>query len=496
VTSAKLALPHNVYTAALISELECHVVEQSGIAGEKLMEKAGRVAFETLLLKWPQAKKLIVLCGSGNNGGDGYVLARLAHEANLQVNIMYMQAAAKLRGDAKTAAEKCVAANVSMQALQAAELNNADVIVDGLLGTGLDRHLNEFWQGLIEDINSFPAPVLSLDIPSGLHADSGSAMPVAVKADVTVTFVGLKQGLLTAYGPNYCGDIVFSDLDIGKDHYEQFPASAQRIDLKRLRPLLGKREPSAHKGDCGHVLIVGGDYGYAGAVRMSGEAAMRVGAGLVTIATRPEHALNIPLARPELMTAAVQGAKDLNALLDRASVVVIGPGLGQSAWALELLAKILQSRLSVIMDADALNLLAIEPSKSHRWVLTPHPGEAARLLACSTKQIQSDRFSAALAVQEKYNGICVLKGAGSLIIDTKQTISISNAGNPGMASAGMGDVLSGVIAGLHAQGLALADAARVGVCLHAEAGDVAAASAERGLLASDLLPALRALVNP
>jgi hydroxyethylthiazole kinase-like uncharacterized protein yjeF len=231
-------------------------------------------------------------------------------------------------------------------------------------------------------------------------------------------------------------------------------------------------------------------------VRMAGEAAMRVGAGLVTIATRPEHALNIPLARPELMTAAVQGAKDLNALLDRASVVVIGPGLGQSAWALELLAKILQSRLSVIMDADALNLLAIEPSKSHRWVLTPHPGEAARLLACSTKQIQSDRFSAALAVQEKYNGICVLKGAGSLIIDTKQTISISNAGNPGMASAGMGDVLSGVIAGLHAQGLTLADAARVGVCLHAEAGDVAAASAERGLLASDLLPALRALVNP
>jgi hydroxyethylthiazole kinase-like uncharacterized protein yjeF len=183
-------------------------------------------------------------------------------------------------------------------------------------------------------------------------------------------------------------------------------------------------------------------------------------------------------------------------LLDRASVVVIGPGLGQSAWALELLAKILQSRLSVIMDADALNLLAIEPSKSHRWVLTPHPGEAARLLACSTKQIQSDRFSAALAVQEKYNGICVLKGAGSLIVDTKQTISISNAGNPGMASAGMGDVLSGVIAGLYAQGLSLADAARVGVCLHAEAGDVAAASAERGLLASDLMPALRALVNP
>ena len=496
MTSARLALPHNLYTSALIAELERYVIKERGIAGEELMERAGRVAFDTLLLRWPQARKLLVLCGSGNNGGDGYVLARLAHEADLQVTIMHMQARSNLRGDAKIAADKCVAANVAMQSLQTTELKNADLIVDGLLGTGLDRQLDESWQGLIEDINNLAVPVLSLDIPSGLHADTGSAMPVAVKADVTVTFVGVKQGLLTALGPTYSGDIVFSDLDIGNDIDEQFPASAQRIDLNYLRTFLGKRDPSTHKGQCGHVLVIGGDYGYAGAVRMAGEAAMRVGAGLVTIATRPEHALNIPLARPELMTTAVHGAKDLKALLDRASVVVIGPGLGQSAWALELLAKVLQSRLPVIMDADALNLLAIEPIKSPRWVLTPHPGEAARLLSCTTGQIQSDRFSAAKAIQEKYEGICVLKGAGSLILDAEQTISISNAGNPGMASAGMGDVLSGVIAGLHAQGLALADAARVGVCVHAEAGDKAAAIGERGLLASDLMPALRALVNP
>jgi ADP-dependent NAD(P)H-hydrate dehydratase / NAD(P)H-hydrate epimerase len=496
VTSARRALPHNLYTSALIAELERHVIEHEGIAGEELMERAGRIAFETLLLRWPEIKKLIVLCGSGNNGGDGYVLARLAYEADLQVTVMQMPAASKLRGEARSAWEKCLTANVPIQSLATADLKNAEVIVDGLLGTGLDRQLDEFWQALIQAINKLAVPVLSLDIPSGLHADTGCAMPIAVKADVTVSFVGLKQGLITAFGPTYCGDIVFSDLDISKDNVEKFPFSAQRIDLFSLSGFLRKRELSTHKGECGHVLIVGGDYGYAGSVRMAGEAAMRVGAGLVTIATRPEHALNIPLARPELMTVAVHGGNDLNALLERASVVVIGPGLGQSAWALELLAKVFQSRLSVIMDADALNLLALEPDKSPRWVLTPHPGEAARLLSSTTEQIQSDRFAAALAIQEKYDGICVLKGSGSLIVDVKQSISISNAGNPGMASAGMGDVLSGVIAGLHAQGLALDDAARVGVCLHAEAGDEAAGSAERGLLVSDLMPALRALVNP
>ncbi len=305
----------------------------------------------------------------------------------------------------------------------------------------------------------------------------------------------MKQGLITAEGPSHCGELSFSDLAVPADIYTAVPVSARRLDLGMLRSFLPLRERSTHKGQCGHVLVIGGDYGYAGAVRMASEAALRTGAGLVSAASRPEHALNMALARPELMTCALNTAEDLNGLLAKASVVVIGPGLGKSDWASSLLAKTLQTNLALIVDADALNLLAMEPACSNQWILTPHPGEAARLLGCSSAEVQADRFAAIRALQSRYGGICVLKGSGSLIIDTEQSISICSAGNPGMASGGMGDVLSGVIAGLKAQGLDLADAARVGVCLHAAAADKAAKSGERGMLAGDLMPELRALAN-
>ncbi len=496
MTAFESDLPHNLYTAAGVRELDHIAISEKNIPGAELMERAGQAAFDVLRFKWPQARKITVICGAGNNGGDGYIVARLSHQAELDVNIIHIGDVTQLKGDAKTAAEKCQAVGLQAQTCDPSLIRNADVVVDALLGTGLDRELDTGWQSMIEDINRQATAILSLDIPSGLHADTGMSMNVAVKADATVTFIGMKQGLLTAQGAFYCGELSFADLDVPAAIYAQVPPSARRIDLALSGAFLQPRQRHTHKGQCGHVLIIGGDYGYAGAVRMAGEAAMRTGAGLVTIATRPEHALNIPLARPELMTCAVNSSKQLGDLLEKASVIVIGPGLGQSDWATDLLARALQSKQPLVIDADALNLLASEPAQKSRWVLTPHPGEAARLLACSASKVQADRFAAVHELQVKYGGVCVLKGSGSLVIDENKSISICSAGNPGMASGGMGDVLSGVIAALIAQGIDLADAARVGVCLHSEAADKAAVMGERGMLASDLMAELRILSNP
>jgi NAD(P)H-hydrate epimerase len=271
--------------------------------------------------------------------------------------------------------------------------------------------------------------------------------------------------------------------------------SATPLTDSMLRAWLPPRARASHKGDYGHVLVVGGDHGMAGAVRLAGEAAARTGSGLVSIATRAAHAAVIAAACPELLCHGVECARDLRVLLQRASVVAIGPGLGQSAWAHDMLAAVLQMRLPRVVDADALNLLAQEPMQCDHWVLTPHPGEAARLLGMTTKQVQADRLQAAQALQQRYGGVCVLKGAGTLVC-TSESVAICEAGNPGMASGGMGDVLTGVIAGLLAQGLSLVDAACAGVYIHAKAGDRAAQEGERGLLASDVLPHLRKLVNP
>ncbi|MBI5461258.1 MAG: NAD(P)H-hydrate dehydratase [Gammaproteobacteria bacterium] len=269
-----------------------------------------------------------------------------------------------------------------------------------------------------------------------------------------------------------------------------------QVDAAWLRAVLpGARARDAHKGDFGHVLVIGGQPGMSGAARLAGEAAARVGAGLVSIATHPQHAAVLNNGRPELMCHAVANAETLKPVLERASVLAVGPGLGQSDWARGLLATVWDTDVPMIVDADALNLLAQEPMRRDRWVLTPHPGEAARLLGCSTAEVQADRLAAVRHIQARYGGVAVLKGAGSLIADGSHC-RVCSAGNPGMASGGMGDVLTGVIAGLYAQGLSLTESAAAGVLLHALAADSAAQrDGERGLLASDLLPELRRWVN-
>lgn len=270
----------------------------------------------------------------------------------------------------------------------------------------------------------------------------------------------------------------------------------KKLTLSDLNHLLSPRPRSAHKGDFGHVLVIGGDYGMAGAVRMCGEAAARVGAGLTTVATRAPHINIVSAVRPELMCYGVHDATILEKLLQRVTVIALGPGLGQSDWSQQLFATALAVSQPKVIDADGLNLLSQQPHKNDQWILTPHVGEAARLLNCSTADIQNDRLQAALKLQQMYGGIIVLKGHGTLIVGPDQTLSICNAGNPGMATGGMGDVLTGVIAGLVAQQIDLLSAAKLGVCLHAAAGDLAAKEGERGTLALDLMPYLRQLVNP
>ena len=498
-------LPVELYTAAQVRELDRIAIEERGIPSLTLMERAGAHAFEVLLRRYPDAKRLQVLCGGGNNAGDGYVLARLARRAGLEVRVSALVDPAQLKGDAAASAhsylqtgataEDVVIQDARMKVLKS-KLHRADVIVDALLGSGLDRPVQGVFAETIDLANQAGVPILALDIPSGLHADTGTCMGYAVRAAATITFIGLKRGLFTGQGPEFCGEILFSDLALPAAVRASVGADTRLVEHREVMDNLSPRRRHAHKGQYGHVLVVGGDYGYQGAALLAAGAAVRCGAGLVTVATRPQHARTVPLLQPELMSLAVNTVQDLDAMLHRASVVAIGPGLGQSDWASALLARVLQSRLPLVVDADALNLLAFAPQRRENWVLTPHPGEAARLLGVTTGEVQADRFAALVSLQDKLGGVVVLKGAGSLVAGAAGPCYLNRTGNPGMAGGGMGDVLTGIIAGLSAQGLEPDLAARCGVYLHGYAADICAREGERGMLAGDLLPVLRSVVNP
>ena len=489
-------LPYALYRAAQVREFDRIAIQDFGIPGETLMERAGAAAFARLRERWPAARDLAVVVGQGNNGGDGLVVARLASQAGLAVRVLQVGDPDRLRGDARTNLDRYLALGGEHRPLQRVP-RETQLIVDGLFGTGLDRPVEGAWAEAIAAINAHPAPVLALDIPSGLHADTGCVLGDAVRAELTVSFIGLKQGLFTADGPDCCGRVVFEGLDVPAAVYGWQVLAARRIDWLRFGDLLPTRPRGAHKGHFGHVLVVGGDRGTAGAARLAGEAALRAGAGLVSVATRPEHVAAIVAGRPELMAHGLATATDVQPLLARATVVAVGPGLGRDPWGRALLEEVLGSGLPLVVDADALNLLAEAPRHRADWVLTPHPGEAARLLGVGAAAIHADRFAAAAALQQRYGGVVVLKGAGSIVQGPgTRPPAVCSLGNPGMATGGVGDVLTGVVAGLLAQGLGADDAAEMGVCVHAAAGDRAAAAGERGLIASDLFAPLRALLNP
>jgi NAD(P)H-hydrate epimerase len=492
-----IELPEDIYSAQQVREVDYTAIDRFKISAYELMCRAGTAALECVQRRWPDISRLTILCGAGNNAGDGYVLARLAAASGIDVRVIAVSEPDRLTGAAATAWDDWLAASGTIESLPGAPSFGNDVIVDGLLGTGLDRDLDGVYLDAVTAINAVPNPVLALDIPTGLQADTGMPLGAAVIADTTATFVGLKTGLFLGRAPDYCGALEFAGLGIPREAYEDQPPALQRLSLRALRQALPPRRPSSHKGAHGSLLLVGGSPGMSGAIILAAEAALRAGAGLVRVATHHDSAAVVVASRPEIMSQGVDNAADLDPLIAAADAVVVGPGLGQSEWARALMERLLASDLPMVLDADGLNLLAEHPVQRGNWILTPHPGEAARLLHRDVSAVQADRLQAVRDLAERYRGDVVLKGAGSLIAGPGTTpVAVCDRGNPGMASAGMGDVLAGIIGGLSVQIADKALALRVGVLIHALAGDSAVTGGQRGLLARDLMPYIRRWANP
>jgi NAD(P)H-hydrate epimerase len=490
------SLPVDIYSVATVREIDRTAIEDAGIPGYTLMTRAGAASLSEARDRFPTAKRWQIVCGAGNNAGDGYVVARLAAKKGIDVSVVALADPKRLRGDAATAYLDFAAEGGVVTPWSGQLDADAELIFDALLGSGLERDVEGDFALAVAAINAHAASVIALDIPTGLHGDTGAVMGFAVRADVTVTFVGLKAGLFLGDGRDYCGEVVFADLGVPVNCRRSSKAGFRRIDDDQLQRTLPRRRRSVHKGDFGHVLVVGGGPGMPGAVRLCAEGALRSGAGLVSVATDPGHAAMLVATRPELMAHGIEDADALRPLLSKADVIAFGPGLGRSPWAAELVAVLSGDTRPSVWDADALNWLAESASVSDQRVITPHPGEAGTLLGISAAAVQSDRPLAVANLHARYGGVAVLKGAGTLVSAGAGIPWLCTAGNPGMAAPGMGDVLTGIIAALLAQGLTPEDAAAIGVEIHARAGDRAARSGERGLLATDLLAELRGVINP
>src|SRR5580704_11006674 len=479
-----MSSPSLLYSAAQVRALDAHAIA-TGTPGYTLMKRAGEAALRVLRSRWPTAMRILIAAGSGNNGGDGYVLARFAQAAGLSATVLALTPADRLQGDARNAHDDFKASGGQVQSFASDALAKADVIVDALLGTGLGSAVRAPFIDAIQAINASGRPVFALDLPSGLNADSGAAMGIAVRADCTISFVALKTGLFLGEGPDYTGRLLFDDLEVSPPDEPRFRAVLERMSDADIATALPPRKRVANKGDFGRVLIIGGGAGMPGAVRLAGEACLRVGAGLVTVATAPENLLAIAAGRPELIVHGIAAPAELAELLAGAEVVGIGPGLGKSPWARALLERALACGKPLVIDADALNLMAEHALIAGVGaVLTPHPGEAA------LSQLSARHAGA----------VIVLKGAGTLIgvaarADAARVPAICERGNPGMAAAGMGDVLTGAIAGILAQCRDPWLAARAGVMAHALAGDELGRDRERGILALELAETLNHWVN-
>ncbi len=485
----KPELPDALYSAAQVRDLDARLIA-AGTPGFELMQRAAHATWRAIRRRWPEASELTVLAGHGNNAGDGYLVASLAHKTGWQVRVLAVGDPAALKGDAALACAAASGVNIQPWANQPM----AGIVVDALLGTGLQGDVRDPYRSAIEAINASGLPVAAVDIPSGLCADTGHCLGVAVRADLTVTFIGLKMGMLTGDAPDLIGQLIFDDLQADKAIVAQAPVTAKRLDKTSL-PFLAPRPRTAHKGMYGRVLIIGGDHGFGGAALLSAESALRSGAGMVTLATRTEHVPAALTRMPEIMSAGIHSANQLMTLIEAASVLVVGPGLGQDSWGRSLLSAAANADRPQVWDADALNQLAtgqvVLPKNS---VITPHPGEAARLLGISTQEVQNDRAAAAHALARKFNAVCVLKGSGSLIADVDGRLALCDRGHPAMATAGLGDVLAGLTGALMAQHMSAFDAACLAVWLHASAGQKIGASG-RGMAASDIIPAIRQLLE-
>ncbi|MCK4675124.1 MAG: NAD(P)H-hydrate dehydratase [Gammaproteobacteria bacterium] len=493
-------LPDKLYSVDSVVQLEQIAINQFDIPAYELMKRAGKAVFNIIDSSYPQCKKILVLCGAGNNAGDGYVVARLAKQAGFDVSVISLIDPAALKNEAQLAYQDWLSVAENTVADKSL-IGEADIIIDALLGTGLTREVSAEWADWINAVNRSNKPVIAVDVPSGLIANTGAIAGSAVEADHTVCFIGLKQGLFTAQGKDVCGEIVFDDLALPEAVYSHVEADARLIKSVDYS-LLPKRKSSSNKGNFGHVLIVGGNTGMPGAVILAAKAALRAGAGLVTVITVASNLEAITSAVPEAMvkTCDINAFKEVftDSLIKSITHIAIGMGLGQDDWALALLVHCTGLDKPVLIDADALNLIARhEVTIKSCLVITPHPGEAARLLstetALSSADIQKNRFDAVRKLHGLFDTeevrVVILKGSGTLIFDG-ETVKVCASGNAAMAAPGMGDVLSGIVIALMAQGINVRDAAELAVCLHASAARAFTNGKTRGLLASDLVDAL------
>jgi len=483
-----------IYFSHEIRLLEQQVLE-AGVAD--LMERAGLAAAKLARELLAGKTSVLVIAGPGNNGGDALVAARHLKSWWFRVAVVLAGDAAKLPLDATNALQAWRAAGGEvLEAIPPAL--KWDLVIDGLLGIGLARELSGRYLELVRAINRMNLPVLALDVPSGLDADAGQTFRAAVRASHTLTFIALKPGLLTAYGPDYCGQIHVDTL--GLDPADLVKPFGRLLQQKEVSAALKPRPRNSHKGMLGSVGILGGAPSMCGAALLASRAALKLGAGRVYAALLSDSAPAVDMGQPELMLCSTERLFQL----DHLSCLVAGPGLGQSTEAAQLLAKALETELPLVLDADALNLLAshielqsLVKNRRGGTILTPHPAEAARLMGSTTHDIQQERVASATLIAKRLNSQVVLKGAGSICALPDETWFINPTGNPGLSSAGMGDVLSGMIAALIAQRLKPMEALLLAVYLHGAAADelVAQGIGPIGLSATEVADAARTLIN-
>lgn len=490
------SLTQNLYRAEQVRLYEKAAAVTQSIEMYTLMQRAGKAIFEQCVAFIPNVDNYLVFVGVGHNAGDGYIAALHAKLAGKNVTLCAVEPKRDVHGDAARAKQAWLDSGGKVDVFDVSMLTRADVIIDALLGTGINGTLRKEFADVIDAINLSNTPVVSVDVPSGLDADTGESLGQCIQADVTITFVGIKMGLTTGIGKQSCGNLIFNDLGIGKAFAELARSDAKALDIAHFEGL-SPRPINSHKGTYGRLLCIGGNAGMSGAIRLSAEAALRMGTGLVKVYAHRESKIQICAGRPELMVI----SDGLDEALKWATCIVVGPGLGQDEWSKSIFDQVMdyvqRSPKPIVIDADALNLNAVNTSfvALPDCVMTPHAGEAARLLNVAVDEVESNRFNYARQCAQRYDAVCVLKGAGS-IVDDQQHSWVCRHGNPGMATAGMGDVLTGILGALLAQGVDSHLACQYGVSLHAKAGDMIASKyGQRGMLASDLFETMRVLVN-
>lgn len=488
------SVPQKLFQAEDVKRCETLLAKKHQIPLFSLMQKAGEAVYR-VCQRYANINKVLVLTGTGNNGGDGYIVAQHYHQIGVDIDV-FTGSCSTLSENAKRAAAmyrgRCISTFPSED-----ELNKYDVIIDGLLGTGLNRPLSAEFATIINLINQSTTVKIAIDVPSGLHADTGQPMPIAIQADCTVAMIAVKPGLVTGSGVDYTGKLLLAELGIGHELESLTPVFAESLSIDNL-PRLPLRNLNSHKTQCGKLLCVGGSELMPGAILLSAIAAFRVGTGMVKVSCHPSNRALMVTSQPEIMLA-----DDTNLLphLRWATAVVLGPGMGLTACSsdqfMDAMSYCSHYQLPVVIDGDALSFLSQHNGgyDLSSAVITPHSGEAARLMDISVADVENDRYQTALDLAKKYQCHVVLKGPGSIMVNHGK-LAVCRHGNPGMSSAGMGDVLAGILGGFLAQGLSLESATKYATLLHSKAADIRVEKyGQRGILASDLFVEVTNLLN-